>query len=442
MQLDPAQLGQGVIGRQPGQLVPEPQQRPSPLQQAGGDRGVGGPRGQARPAADHGHVEPAGVGRDGLGHVARRRVEPGQAVQSLDHRIPDVGRESTARRDQLGGEERVATRHFEQLGRGRRRTRRPAPPAQPMTAGQPRPGAPTPDAGPGRRGPGADAPRRGTSSCRSVATTTAGTYSIRRHRNCSSASGPSSAQCRSSITTTTGWLRSRSASSKRGVHVVGLGRRPDRLGEAGSHVSRDVEQRSERSRGRERVAVAPPALRRRPGERPGQRGLAAAGVPADEHHGAPAVGCLVQAAGPARRAGRPARAARPDATGPNIGTGFANLGSRHRSAPLHPEPTFVACTQLEVHSEPRPTKGRERCRSTWMSTTSRAWPATTSRRRTRPTWQTQGPYDVNYLRYWVNEAEGKVFCLVDAPSKRGCDHRPPRGPRPRRGRAVRSPGGA
>ena len=31
--------------------------------------------------------------------------------------------------------------------------------------------------------------------------------------------------------------------------------------------------------------------------------------------------------------------------------------------------------------------------------------------------QTQGPYDVNYLRYWVNESEGKVFCLVDAPTK-------------------------
>lgn len=30
--------------------------------------------------------------------------------------------------------------------------------------------------------------------------------------------------------------------------------------------------------------------------------------------------------------------------------------------------------------------------------------------------QTQGPYEVNYLRYWVNEAKGKVFCLVDAPS--------------------------
>ncbi len=30
--------------------------------------------------------------------------------------------------------------------------------------------------------------------------------------------------------------------------------------------------------------------------------------------------------------------------------------------------------------------------------------------------QTEGKYDVHYLRYWVNEGEGKVFCLVDAPS--------------------------
>jgi hypothetical protein len=29
--------------------------------------------------------------------------------------------------------------------------------------------------------------------------------------------------------------------------------------------------------------------------------------------------------------------------------------------------------------------------------------------------QTQAPYGVKYLRYWVNEAEGKIFCLVDAP---------------------------
>lgn len=30
--------------------------------------------------------------------------------------------------------------------------------------------------------------------------------------------------------------------------------------------------------------------------------------------------------------------------------------------------------------------------------------------------QTQANYNVHYLRYWVNEARGKVFCLVEAPS--------------------------
>ena len=29
----------------------------------------------------------------------------------------------------------------------------------------------------------------------------------------------------------------------------------------------------------------------------------------------------------------------------------------------------------------------------------------------------QGKYGVNYKSYWVNEGEGKVFCLVDAPDK-------------------------
>ena len=29
--------------------------------------------------------------------------------------------------------------------------------------------------------------------------------------------------------------------------------------------------------------------------------------------------------------------------------------------------------------------------------------------------QTQDKYDVRYLRYWVNEAQGKLFCLVEAP---------------------------
>jgi hypothetical protein len=30
--------------------------------------------------------------------------------------------------------------------------------------------------------------------------------------------------------------------------------------------------------------------------------------------------------------------------------------------------------------------------------------------------KTQGEYDVRYLRYWVNESGGKVFCLVEAPT--------------------------
>jgi hypothetical protein len=29
--------------------------------------------------------------------------------------------------------------------------------------------------------------------------------------------------------------------------------------------------------------------------------------------------------------------------------------------------------------------------------------------------QTQGKHDVRYLRYWVDEEHGKIFCLVDAP---------------------------
>jgi hypothetical protein len=28
----------------------------------------------------------------------------------------------------------------------------------------------------------------------------------------------------------------------------------------------------------------------------------------------------------------------------------------------------------------------------------------------------QGDYDVQYLRYWVDEDNGKIFCLVDAPN--------------------------
>ena len=30
--------------------------------------------------------------------------------------------------------------------------------------------------------------------------------------------------------------------------------------------------------------------------------------------------------------------------------------------------------------------------------------------------QAQGAYDVRYLRYWVDEGNGQVFCLVEAPT--------------------------
>ncbi len=30
--------------------------------------------------------------------------------------------------------------------------------------------------------------------------------------------------------------------------------------------------------------------------------------------------------------------------------------------------------------------------------------------------EAQGKHEVNYLRYWVDEAQGKIFCLVEAPS--------------------------
>jgi hypothetical protein len=31
--------------------------------------------------------------------------------------------------------------------------------------------------------------------------------------------------------------------------------------------------------------------------------------------------------------------------------------------------------------------------------------------------QTQGKYGVKYLKYWFDEGSGKVFCLIEAPSK-------------------------
>jgi hypothetical protein len=35
--------------------------------------------------------------------------------------------------------------------------------------------------------------------------------------------------------------------------------------------------------------------------------------------------------------------------------------------------------------------------------------------------QVQHKYGVNYLRYWFDEGTGKVFCLVEAPSKEAAE---------------------
>lgn len=35
--------------------------------------------------------------------------------------------------------------------------------------------------------------------------------------------------------------------------------------------------------------------------------------------------------------------------------------------------------------------------------------------------QTQDRYGVRYLRYWVDEGAGKIFCLVDAPDTEAAD---------------------
>jgi len=35
--------------------------------------------------------------------------------------------------------------------------------------------------------------------------------------------------------------------------------------------------------------------------------------------------------------------------------------------------------------------------------------------------ETQGKYGVNYLKYWFNEGERRVYCLVEAPSKEAAE---------------------
>jgi hypothetical protein len=35
--------------------------------------------------------------------------------------------------------------------------------------------------------------------------------------------------------------------------------------------------------------------------------------------------------------------------------------------------------------------------------------------------EVQGKHGVNYLKYWYNESSGKVYCLVDAPTKEAAE---------------------
>jgi hypothetical protein len=35
--------------------------------------------------------------------------------------------------------------------------------------------------------------------------------------------------------------------------------------------------------------------------------------------------------------------------------------------------------------------------------------------------ETQGQHGVKYLQYWFNEQDGKVYCLVEAPSKEAAE---------------------
>jgi hypothetical protein len=43
-------------------------------------------------------------------------------------------------------------------------------------------------------------------------------------------------------------------------------------------------------------------------------------------------------------------------------------------------------------------------------------PAPAAAAHSRRSWRGRPGHDVRFLRYWVNEQQGKVFCLVEAPS--------------------------
>ena len=88
---------------------------------------------------------------------------------------------------------------------------------------------------------------------------------------------------------------------------------------------------------------------------------------------------------------------------------------RRRQTRRHTRPRFRGVTRPAT-SAVRPERKHHTWHCSWTPTPSRAGsPPATSRPPTRPTSRPRGTHGVSYLRYWVDEGAGKIFCLVEAP---------------------------
>ena len=108
----------------------------------------------------------------------------------------------------------------------------------------------------------------------------------------------------------------------------------------------------------------------------------------------------------------------------------AHARAGRRPPPRHVEPGYRATWAtlpmrrgpprsygVEVTTTTSITEGDTQCRSTWTSTTSTAPSrADDVAKAHMADLQVQDKYDVNYQRYWVDEANSTIFCLVEAPS--------------------------
>ena len=80
----------------------------------------------------------------------------------------------------------------------------------------------------------------------------------------------------------------------------------------------------------------------------------------------------------------------------------------------------VRFVSVERVSRPpiRLNEGTQRCRFTWTFTSSATRSTLDDVAKAHAAdLQTQGEFGVRYLRYWVAEPEGTIFCLVDAPNE-------------------------